>query len=171
MENQEELMNTTADVSEIEGVKDEQRAIKGKMDYLQEFVAYMANTVLKPELPKDSPNITYSALEKSIGDCESNQSDNSDLSKVLKDHPVFNAQMCTVISEMTNLDQRLSKLDTLIEVFSNRLNFQEQYGRLYNLLLHKVTGVPYKAKGFVFSHYIVDLLNSLQYSMVYYIDQ
>ena len=55
----------------------------------------------------------------------------------------------------------MSDLDDSILKIISRINNVEQYGRLYNLLIHNVLRVPYKSKGLRFSYFIVDLLNSI----------
>ena len=66
-----------------------------------------------------------------------------------------------LIPKVEKLEEKWSKADVKLTKFLQRLNRLEQYGRLYNLLIHDLMGVPYKLKGFAFSKYVVRLLNNL----------
>ena len=64
-------------------------------------------------------------------------------------------------AKVEHLEEKWSKADTKLAELLQRINGVEQYGRLYNLLIHDIMGVPYKLKGLRFSAYVVRLLNRL----------
>ena len=66
-----------------------------------------------------------------------------------------------ILPKIQHLEDRWSKNEEILKELSSRLNDVEQYGRLYNLIIQDVVGVPYKLKGIPFSKYVVWLLNSL----------
>ena len=166
-----DMLVTEVNGKEIEGLKEEQSNIKAKIDNLQESVSDMANTVLHPILPKDSPSISYKVLENTLDDVAGNRNGDEPQNHVLKqtldDHPDFKGKLGEVTSTIKHLEKRWSNLDKAICSIANTVNNLDQYGRLYNLVLRKVVGVPYKAKGFLFSSYVVQLLNNLFYGHLF----
>ena len=180
------LEDTSTEVksNEIVVLKDEQVTIKNNLNNLYETVASMANIVLSPVLPEGINDLSYNDLKEALDadpvnmhelpSSTSNDTGNNDqsirkneLRKVLKQQPQFSAQLFGVISQSNALESHLKKVDQKIDKISNRVNDVEQYGRLFNLFLNRVTGCPYKAKGFVFTEYIVNLLNLLFHGKLY----
>ena len=72
-----------------------------------------------------------------------------------------NPKQCALTTKVNLIEERWSKIDFKLSDLLKRLNGVEQYGRLYNLLIHDVFGVPFRLKGLAFSAYVVRLLNNL----------
>ena len=81
--------------------------------------------------------------------------------KTLVSNPTLATKLNNAIETINNLEKRWLLLDSVIEQLSNNINNNEQYGRLYNLMIRKVKNVPTKLVGIKFSEYIVGLLNAL----------
>ena len=70
-------------------------------------------------------------------------------------------KLLNILDKIQLLEDKWSKIDDTLDKLSNRINDVDQYGRLYNLKIKNVAGVPTKLKGLPFSRYVAELLNRL----------
>ena len=71
-------------------------------------------------------------------------------------------------AKVEHLEEKWSKADTKLGKLLRSINGLEQYGRLYNLIIHDLMNVPHKLKGLRFSAYVVRLLNRLFGKYLYF---
>ena len=154
---------TEVSKEELLPIINSQKSISSELKHLRAEVASIATensssqSVILTKVP-----VVHQADSPASQKLKANE---SVLSDVESHGTIIDSSACpkieAVLTKISHLEDRWSKNDENICKILSRCNSVEQYGRLYNLIIDDVLGVPYRLKGIPFSRFVVRLLNSL----------
>ena len=116
------------DKDEVANLREEQLATNDKVAKLQDSVASMANIVLKPVLPADTPDIAFNELQIALNineeeePTEDGEVINPALSNALENHPDFRDQLKKVVAEVSSVVQENASTDGRLTNVEKRVN-------------------------------------------------
>ena len=161
--------------SEKNVIKEQQNVLKKGIEEIKNSVANLANNVVN-QVPttsslkhsNDVHEVNYMEVEDAVSHIinkvvqhEKDVKCSADLDNVLRSNPYLCAQLSALVSKVNDMESAWSAVDSSVNTLLKKRNDDEQYGRLYNLILRHVKHVPYKLKGHRFSLWVVNLLNKL----------